>query len=107
MEIISEKSIKEDGIDTQTLVLGWALLRVAFNGKSMNELDSVRFMHPSMSYSLIGHQQNEHGNKDLMAPWEKVSEHAKRLFADREKVLVGIGPCWYWISGRMCLLIGR
>ena len=48
----------------------------------MNELDSVRFMHPSMSYSLIGHQQNEHGNKNLVAPFEKVSEHAKRLFAD-------------------------
>ena len=97
VEIISEKSIKEDGIDTQTLVLGWALLRVVFNGKSMNELDSVRFMHPSMSYSLIGHQQNEHGNKDLMAPWEKVSEHAKRLFADKEKVfLIPIPAGGHW-----------
>ena len=97
VEIISEKSIKEDGIDAQTLVLAWALLRVVFNGKSMNELDSVRFVHPSMSYSLIGHQQNGHGNKDLMAPWEKVSEHAKRLFADKEKVfLIPIPAGGHW-----------
>ena len=97
VEVISEKSIKEDGIDTQTLVLGWALLRVVFNGKSMNELDSVRFTHPSMSYSLISHQQNEHGNKDLVAPWRRHQSMPKGYLQVREKVfLIPVPAGGHW-----------
>ena len=30
-----------------------------------------------MSYGLIVHQNNEYGHKELVAPWEKISDEGK------------------------------
>ena len=68
VEVVSQKCIKENGVDQQTLVLGWALIRWVANEKKLDELGPVRFMHPATSYGLMFHQNNEYGHKELVAP---------------------------------------
>ena len=41
VEVVSEKSIKENEVDMQTLVLGWALIRCVANEKKLDELGPV------------------------------------------------------------------
>ena len=54
-------------------------------------------MRPSISYGLIFYQNNEYGHKELVAPWEKISEVAKRLFADEGKLyLITIPARGHW-----------
>ena len=89
--VINDKEVEKHGVEVQTMALGWSLLRWFANGKSLNPLVGIDWLHPCLSVSLLLGDE-----APGTIPMDKVAQAIVKTFDEKKIYLVPISAGGHW-----------